>query len=120
MPILLQLKPTAAAAAAAASLARLTLQAPRAMQDVVYFFQPDEDCLVTISTCNSAQFVDDFDTILYVLGNATGPGSMGVVSCNDDACSFLSQLQVQASCLCICACICEGVRCNVLYHLSRQ
>ena len=64
---------------------------------MVYFLQPAEDCLVTISTCNSAQFVDDFDTVLYVLGNATGSGPMGTVACNDDACSFLSQLQVTAS-----------------------
>ena len=66
------------------------------LQDVVYFFQPEEDCLVTVSTCNSAQFLDDFDTTLYVLGNATGSGPMGIVSCNDDACAFLSQLQVTA------------------------
>ena len=68
------------------------------LQDVVYFFQPEEDCLVTIATCNSAQFVDDFDTVLYVLGNATGPGLMEVVACNDDACSYLSQLQVKLNC----------------------
>lgn len=66
------------------------------MQDVVYFLQPLEDCLVSVSTCTSAQFVDDFDTVLYVLGNATGPGPTGIVSCNDDACSYLSQLQVTA------------------------
>lgn len=64
------------------------------LQDVVYFFQPEEDCLVTVATCNSAQFKDNFDTILYVLGNATGPGVMETVACNDDACSYFSQLQV--------------------------
>ncbi|DBA77674.1 TPA: hypothetical protein ACH3X2_008376 [Trebouxia sp. C0005] len=63
-------------------------------KDVAYFIQPREDCTVTIATCNSAQFVDDFDTVLYVLGNATGPGLMEVVACNDDACSYLSQLQL--------------------------
>lgn len=67
---------------------------PCCVQDVVYFFQPEEDCLVTVSTCNSAQFMDNFDTVLYVLGNATGPGQMEVVACNDDACSYFSQLQV--------------------------
>ena len=64
------------------------------MQDVAYFFQPQQDCSVTIATCNSAQFVDDFDTVVYVLGNASGPGVMGVLGCNDDACSYLSRLQV--------------------------
>lgn len=72
------------------------------MQDVAYFFQPQQDCTVTIATCNSAQFVDDFDTVLYVLGNATGPGLMEVVGCNDDACSYLSQLQViYLDCACL-------------------
>ena len=66
------------------------------VQDVVYFFQPQEDCLVTVATCNSAQFVDSFDTVLYVLANATGPGEMGVLGCNDDACSYFSQLQVSS------------------------
>lgn len=66
------------------------------LQDVVYFFQPEEDCLVTVATCNSAQFEDNFDTILYVLGNATGPGPMETVACNDDACSYFSQLQVRS------------------------
>ncbi len=60
----------------------------------MYYFQPEVDCQVTVATCNSAQFVDDFDTVLYVLGNATGPGLMEVVACNDDACSYLSQLTV--------------------------
>ena len=64
------------------------------MQDVVYYFQPQEDCVVTVATCNSARFVDDFDTMLYVLENATSPAPE-VVACNDDACSFLSQLQVR-------------------------
>ncbi|DBB00918.1 TPA: hypothetical protein ACH3X1_000835 [Trebouxia sp. C0004] len=63
-------------------------------KDVAYFFQPQEDCTVTIATCNSAEFVDDFDTVVYVLGNASGPGLMEVVGCNDDACSYLSRLQV--------------------------
>lgn len=67
------------------------------MQDVVYFFQPQEDCLVTVATCNSAQFTDTFDTVLYVLSNAAGPAAMEVIGCNDDACSYLSQLQVSAS-----------------------
>ena len=107
-------------AAAAISFTMLTLQAPTAMQDVVYFFQPEEDCLVTISTCNSAQFVDDFDTILYVLGNATGPGPMTVVSCNDDACSFLSQLQVPANYLCTCACSCVDETCGLLHQYIRE
>ena len=62
----------------------------------MYFFQPQEDCLVTVATCNSAQFVDSFDTVLYVLSNATGPGDMEVIGCNDDACSYFSQLQVGA------------------------
>lgn len=66
------------------------------LQDVVYFFQPQEDCLVTVATCNSAQFVDNFDTVLYVLSNVMGPGDMEVVGCNDDACSYFSQLQVSA------------------------
>lgn len=66
------------------------------MQDVVYFFQPQEDCLVTVATCNSAQFTDTFDTVLYVLSNAAGPAAMEVIGCNDDACSYLSQLQVSA------------------------
>ena len=70
------------------------------LQGVVYFFQPEEDCLVTVSTCNSAQFVDDFDTTLYVLGNATGSGPMGIAACNDDACAYLSQLQVTAFRVC--------------------
>ena len=64
------------------------------LQDVVYFFQPQEDCLVTVSTCNSAQFKDSFDTVLYVLGNASGPGQMEVLACNDDGCSYFSRLQV--------------------------
>ena len=53
--------------------------------------------MVTVATCNSAQFVDNFDTVLYVLSNATGPGDMEVVGCNDDACSYFSQLQVGAA-----------------------
>ena len=73
-----------------------------ALQDVVYFFQPQEDCLVTVSTCNSWQTVDYFDTLVYVLGNAAGPGLMPVVACNDDACSKLSQLQVSTVHLCMC------------------
>lgn len=70
------------------------------VQDVVYFFQPQEDCLVTVATCNSAQFTDTFDTVLYVLSNAVGPAAMEVIGCNDDACSYLSQLQVSA-CTCM-------------------
>ena len=62
----------------------------------MYFFQPQEDCLVTVATCNSAQFVDSFDTVLYVLSNASGPADMEVVACDDDACSYFSQLQVGA------------------------
>ena len=61
----------------------------------MYYFQPQVDCVVTIATCNSARFVDDFDTMLYVLANATS-STPEVVACNDDACSFLSQLQVSS------------------------
>lgn len=63
------------------------------MQELVYFFQPQVDCTVTISLCGSRNTSEPFDTLLYVVEGLLGPTVSGK-ACNDDFCSQQSQLTV--------------------------
>lgn len=60
----------------------------------MYYFQPMDSCNVTISLCNSATFADQFDTKLYVVSNMLGTAPLQPLACNDDYCSYLSQVTV--------------------------
>ncbi len=53
-----------------------------------------DSCNVTISLCNSATFADQFDTKLYVVSNMLGTAPLQPLACNDDYCSYLSQVTV--------------------------
>ena len=52
--------------------------------DVVYSYTPSYDEVIMVSLCQSS----NFDTRLYVFEDSPS----NVVACNDDACSYLSQL----------------------------
>ena len=69
------------------------------LQDVVYFFAPEEAARVTISLCASSAFPDSFDTKLYVLADLLAPqgGQVSPVACNDDFCGSLSQITVHST-----------------------
>ena len=60
----------------------------------MYYFQPMTNCNVTISLCNSATFADQFDTKLWVVSNMLGTAPLQPIACNDDYCSYLSQVTV--------------------------
>ena len=64
------------------------------LQDVAYYFAPQQSGTVNVSLCQSAGQV--FDTKLYVFG---GLGSATLapvpVACQDDFCGYLSSLTVR-------------------------
>jgi hypothetical protein len=66
------------------------------LQDVVYYYAPEQDTTVTISLCASAVHSDAFDTKLYVVADllSAKAGRVDAVACNDDYCGYQSQLQV--------------------------
>ena len=65
---------------------------------MVYYFQPMDNCNVTISLCNSAIFANQFDTKLWVVSNMLGTAPLQPIACNDDYCSYLSQVTVSGCC----------------------
>lgn len=60
---------------------------------MVYFFQPAEDCNVTISLCGSRNTSEPIDTLLFVVADLNKANVAGI-SCNDDFCGQQSQLTV--------------------------
>ena len=68
------------------------------LQDVVYFFAPEQAARITISLCPSSAFSDAFDTKLYVLGDLLSPqgGQVSPLACNDDFCGSQSQITVRS------------------------
>lgn len=60
----------------------------------MYYFNPAVPANVTVSLCKSSSFVDQFDTKLYIISNMLGPAPLQVVACNDDYCSYMSQITV--------------------------
>ena len=72
----------------------------------MYYFQPMTNCNVTISLCNSAIFADQFDTKLWVVSNMLGTAPLQPIACNDDYCSYLSQVTVSVH-------HCPGVVCHL-------
>ena len=68
------------------------------MQDVVYYFEPAEDCTVNISLCSTSDTSEPLDTIVFLLSNLHSNQNSSI-SCNDDFCGRSSQLQVSPSIL---------------------
>ena len=64
------------------------------LQDVVYYFSPQQSGNINVSLCQSAG--QTFDTKLYVLQDlgATSPAPVPV-ACNDDFCGYQSSLTVR-------------------------
>ena len=64
------------------------------MQDVVYYFAPQQSGSINVSLCGSAG--QTFDTKLYVFQGLAGASPAPVpVACQDDFCGYLSSLTVR-------------------------
>eukprot|EP00884_Botryococcus_braunii_P012476 jgi/Botrbrau1/21229/Bobra.39_2s0028.1 len=64
--------------------------------DVVYYLAPRETGYVTISLCPGQNNPDAFDTKLYVMEDLLDPSSpVAVAQCNDDHCSYQSQITMR-------------------------